>query len=598
MLSFKFPVPPGSAIRFGMAAVKMVGEGPVKEILAARQEGGPFGSLEEFADRVDLRKVGKRPIECLIKVGAFDRFGKRSQLLAVIDQMVANSASVHDQRASGQLSMFDLLAGGAAAIAPIRLPNVEEVKGREKLTWEKELLGVYAASHPMQSLGIDMSKIVTCYCNELSEEHNGKNVTLAGMITSVRTINTKKGDQMAFVQLEDRQGQCEAVVFPRAYQELKEKLVPDTLVIMKGKAQTREGQTSLLVDSMQNYVDQAVAAGGDAPSPYQRPLVDVAPTFNGLVINEANADYVATVSDGFVMGDFIMGDNDDFSPPILEEDPFRNEMPEWLHSTEPAEPMDAPPPKAPAPVVKPPPVTPPSQKDTTNNATAKAPPASKVEAVTPVKAAPVPSPTPPPIAPESGKRVSITGALTPSLPPSTTGQEHHAQSNGQQNGAQGNGKTEQPKAATVKVVETPSAPTAAQAEDEADAPKSAPSNGATNRPKAAPTTPATNGNGHTGGHRNGHQANGHSQRANERQLHITFRRSGDLERDKYRLKEIYDRVRDPRGRDRFFIVLEANGQRCELAFPNDPCSISDRLVGELTKHFRVDVAVETEETAV
>ena len=598
MLSFKFPVPPGSAIRFGMAAVKMVGEGPVKEILAARQEGGPFGSLEEFADRVDLRKVGKRPIECLIKVGAFDRFGKRSQLLAVIDQMVANSASVHDQRASGQLSMFDLLAGGAAAIAPIRLPNVEEVKGREKLTWEKELLGVYAASHPMQSLGIDMSKIVTCYCNELSEEHNGKNVTLAGMITSVRTINTKKGDQMAFVQLEDRQGQCEAVVFPRAYQELKEKLVPDTLVIMKGKAQTREGQTSLLVDSMQNYVDQAVAAGGDAPSPYQRPLVDVAPTFNGLVINEANADYVATVSDGFVMGDFIMGDNDDFSPPILEEDPFRNEMPEWLHSTEPAEPMDAPPPKAPAPAVKPPPVAPPSQKDTTNNATAKAPPASKVEAVTPVKAAPVPSPTPPPIAPESGKRVSITGALTPSLPPSTTGQEHHAQSNGQQNGAQGNGKTEQPKAATVKVVETPSAPTAAQAEDEADAPKSAPSNGATNRPKAAPTTPATNGNGHTGGHRNGHQANGHSQRANERQLHITFRRSGDLERDKYRLKEIYDRVRDPRGRDRFFIVLEANGQRCELAFPNDPCSISDRLVGELTKHFRVDVAVETEETAV
>jgi DNA polymerase-3 subunit alpha len=597
MLSFKFPVPPGSAIRFGMAAVKMVGEGPVKEILAARQEGGPFGSLEEFADRVDLRKVGKRPIECLIKVGAFDRFGKRSQLLAVIDQMVANSASVHDQRASGQLSMFDLLAGGAAAIAPIRLPNVEEVKGREKLTWEKELLGVYAASHPMQSLGIDMSKIVTCYCNELSEEHNGKNVTLAGMITSVRTINTKKGDQMAFVQLEDRQGQCEAVVFPRAYQELKEKLVPDTLVIMKGKAQTREGQTSLLVDSMQNYVDQAVAAGGNEPSPYQRPLVDVAPTFNGLVINEANADYVATVSDGFVMGDFIMGDNDDFSPPILEEDPFRNEMPEWLHSTEPAEPMDAPSPKAPAPAVKPPPVAPPSQKDTTNNATAKAPPASKVEAVTPVKAAPVPSPTPPPIAPESGKRVSITGALTPSLPPSTTGQEHHAQSNGQQNGAQGNGKTEQPKAATVKVVETPSAPTAAQAEDEADAPKSAPSNGATNRPKAAPTTPATNGNGHTGGHRNGHQANGHSQRANERQLHITFRRSGDLERDKYRLKEIYDRVRDPRGRDRFFIVLEANGQRCELAFPNDPCSISDRLVGELTKHFRVDVAVETEETA-
>ena len=593
MLSFKFPVPPGSAIRFGMAAVKMVGEGPVKEILAARQEGGPFGSLEEFADRVDLRKVGKRPIECLIKVGAFDRFGKRSQLLAVIDQMVANSASVHDQRASGQLSMFDLLAGGAAAIAPIRLPNVEEVKGREKLTWEKELLGVYAASHPMQSLGIDMSKLVTCYCNELSEEHNGKNVTLAGMITSVRTINTKKGDQMAFVQLEDRQGQCEAVVFPRAYQELKEKLVPDTLVIMKGKAQTREGQTSLLVDSMQNYVDQAVAAGGNEPSPYQRPLVDMAPTFNGLVINEANADYVATVSDGFVMSD-----EDDFSPPPQEEDPFRDEMPEWLRSSEPMATTEAPPPKPSAPAVKPPPVESPHQQDAPSNTPAKAPSESKAAVVTPAQTAPVPAP---PAATESGKRVSITGALTPPAAPPTNGangQEHPAQSSSQQNGAHANGKPEQRKAASVKVVETPLAPTAGQAVADADTPKSVSGNGTPSHPKPSSADPATNGNGHTGSHRNGRPLEGQRQRANERQLHITFRRSGDLERDKYRLKEIYDRVRDPRGRDRFFIVLEANGQRCELAFPNDPCSISDRLVGELTKHFRVDVAVETEETAV
>ena len=150
----------------------------------------------------------------------------------------------------------------------------------------------------------------------------------------------------------------------------------------------------------------------------------------------------------------------------------------------------------------------------------------------------------------------------------------------------------------MKVVETPLAPTAGQAVADADTPKSVSGNGTPSHPKPSSADPATNGNGHTGSHRNGRPLEGQRQRANERQLHITFRRSGDLERDKYRLKEIYDRVRDPRGRDRFFIVLEANGQRCELAFPNDPCSISDRLVGELTKHFRVDVAVETEETAV
>ncbi|MCB0062043.1 MAG: hypothetical protein KDE19_08005, partial [Caldilineaceae bacterium] len=171
MINFHFPVPEGSAIRFGMAAVKQVGEGPVQMILDARKEGGRFKSLEDFADRVDLRKVGKRPLECLIKVGAFDRFGKRSQLLAALDQMVANSASVHDTRASGQLSMFDLLSGDGASVSAINLPTIDEVKGREKLLWEKELLGVYAASHPMQNLGVDMSKIVTCYCNELTEEY-------------------------------------------------------------------------------------------------------------------------------------------------------------------------------------------------------------------------------------------------------------------------------------------------------------------------------------------------------------------------------------------------------------------------------------------
>ncbi|MCB0050976.1 MAG: hypothetical protein KDE24_15695, partial [Caldilinea sp.] len=200
-LAYAFPVPEGSAIRFGMAAVKNVGEGPVRVIIEARQEGGPFKSLEEFCDRVDLRQVNKRALECLIKVGALDRFGRRSQLLAMLDQMVGSSASVHDARDSGQLSIFDLMSGGGsgqqAHVSPMRLPDIEEVKGREKLQWEKELLGVYSISHPLQQMGIDFQKVTTCSCAELGEAYDGKGVTLAGVITNVRTINTKKGDQMA-----------------------------------------------------------------------------------------------------------------------------------------------------------------------------------------------------------------------------------------------------------------------------------------------------------------------------------------------------------------------------------------------------------------
>lgn len=587
MLAFKFPVPPGSAIRFGMAAVKMVGEGPVNVILEARREGGPFQSLEEFADRVDLRKVGKRPLECLIKVGAFDRFGKRSQLLTVIDQMVGNSASVHDARASGQLSMFDLMGGSSSAsVSPIRLPDIEEVKGREKLTWEKELLGVYAASHPMQSLGIDMSKIVTCFCNELSEEHNGKNVTLAGMITTVRTINTKKGDQMAFVQLEDRQGQCEVVVFPRTYAEVKEKLVPDTLVIMKGKAQTREGQTSLLVDSIQNYVDQAVAVGGEESTQYQRPLMDVTPTFNGMVINEANAEYVDSLTDSFVTSE-----EDDFGV-APEENPFRNELPSWLGGAVPQPTAAVLPVNQQSAAAVPPASIPTTAEQAVTKATPteKSAPAAKSVAATPPPAQPLSTAAAP--TPEN-KRISITSSLTAALNQTTNGHDQpHSNGNGHDTDPH-----EAPEPSTVapaQAVETRTPTPAAPATADVSEPQAPASHGNHNRAKVF-ANGGSNGSVN-GGHRNARQPDGQTPRAHERHLQITFRRSGNLERDKYRLKEIYDHVRDPRGRDRFFIVLETNGQRCELAFPNDPCSISDRLLGELTKHFRVDVVVAEEES--
>ncbi|MEZ4614640.1 MAG: OB-fold nucleic acid binding domain-containing protein [Caldilineaceae bacterium] len=629
MIAYRFPVPEGSAIRFGMAAVKMVGEGPVQMILDARKEGGRFKSLEDFADRVDLRKVGKRPLECLIKVGAFDRFGKRSQLLAVLDQMVANSASVHDARASGQLSMFDLLGGGDAAssVSAINLPKMDEVKGREKLMWEKELLGVYAASHPMQNLGIDLSKVVTCYCNELSEEHHDKNVVLAGMITSVRVINTKKGDQMAFVNLEDLQGQCEVVVFPRTYAEIKEQLVPDTVVVMKGKAQTREGQTNLLVDSIQNYVEQA-AAGGEEPHQYQQPLIAAVPTLNGLAVEPNSAEEGDDGDADFV----IMGDGA-AELTDTEENPFAGEMPAWM--------ADAPPPPeivttqqsvVAAHEEKSPTGThangvhqngvhqngthsheqgiAPERSDTpiedevnvavvdalsdgsdqvvpsetvdqvsspavvgaveqgTNGVVAEAsiaydvaesPPATKANAIQPTT---------------NGKRLNVSGSLAglAASAPAETARAVPVANRNDRGSSSEDASTEKPSEAGNTALSDDSEQVQQNGQHR--------SNGQTSN--------GYNGNGHA--HRNG----AHLPHVNGRQIRITFRRSGDLDRDKFRLKEIFERVRDPRGRDQFFIVLETNGKRYELAFPNDPCTISERLVNELTKHFRVDVAVDGE----
>lgn len=511
-LSYPFPVPEGSAIRFGMAAIKNVGEGPVEVIIAARKEGGPFRSLEEFCDRVDLRQVNKRALECLIKAGALDRFGRRSQLLAIIDQMVAQSASVHDARDSGQLSMFDLISSSSSAqVAPIKLPDLEEIKGKEKLQWEKELLGVYSISHPLLQLDVDLKRVTTCSCAELDERYDGKGVTLAGIISGVRTINTKKGDAMAFVQLEDLQGACEAVFFPKTYAECKDKLLVDAVVIVKGKAQTREGETSLLAEIVLTHFDKVISIG-DEPQRYQTPLLAATPTLNGVAL---------TPGDGW--DDGVNGLDGDAAPFALDENPFRNDIPEWLMD------QSAPPALTPAQESIPSPAE-------VATAVALAPDEDEDE----VESSPAPRPAPIPV---------ITLAVAEPVPMAIATNGHKLAANG----------SEHPQ------------PTPPPAEPE---PKPAPPPVVNDEPAARPARAVA------------------ARTNSSRRLIITFRRSADLDRDKYRLREIYEFVRDPRGRDAFVVRIVNGSQMAELAFPNDGCTISDRLCSELKKRFRVESEVQ------
>ncbi len=326
-LGFNFPVAEGSAIRYGMAAVKNVGAGPVQVIIDARNEDGPFRNLEDFCDRADLRQVGKRALEFLIKVGAFDRFGKRSQLLDVMDEMVARSAGIHSARESGQLSMFDLLGGaGEVVTAPIVLTNMEEAKPRERLAWERELVGVFVTSHPLEQVAANWQRVVTCSCAELDERHNDRNVVMAGMINSLRTITTKKGDPMAFVQLEDLQGQCEVVVFPRTYAEFRDLLEPDNVILVKGKAQSREGRTSVLADTIQNFITVTSAAGDDEPPARQDPLMDL-PTINGSPVAAddmlVDLDFAANMIDDLADDD-LLADNGTETLAVPIDDPIED----------------------------------------------------------------------------------------------------------------------------------------------------------------------------------------------------------------------------------------------------------------------------------
>lgn len=247
--------PDNRGIRFALSAIKNVGTGAVQVIVAARQQGGAFKSLDDFCRRVDLRQVNRRALESLIKAGALDDFGRRSQLLQVLERMMAASQAVHQASERGQLSMFGAVAAlpGVAADTFGALPDEPDTPNRDKLADEKELTGAYFSDHPLMRLARHPSKRVTHFANQLDETLVRQMITLAGVVASARIITTKKGEPMAFVSLEDPTGSTELTVFPRLFERTRELWRTDALVLIKGKVELREGKLQVLCDSAEEY---------------------------------------------------------------------------------------------------------------------------------------------------------------------------------------------------------------------------------------------------------------------------------------------------------------------------------------------------------
>jgi len=239
-------------IRFGLGAVKNVGEGPIKAILAARREGGPFADIDDFCRRVDLRRMNRRALESLIKVGALDSFGERGQLLAAVDRMMNLSQRIHRARDVGQLSLFDVQGGFGVSVLQ-SLPPVPEVPRKRKLSWEKELIGVYISEHPLQQVAAGLGEVVTAYSGQLDEESVGQKVTVAGIVTWVRSITTKSGAPMAFAGLEDLQGEMEVVIFPKVYEETRGLWQEDKILVVEGKVDSRGRRIQVICESAWEY---------------------------------------------------------------------------------------------------------------------------------------------------------------------------------------------------------------------------------------------------------------------------------------------------------------------------------------------------------
>ena len=226
------------AIRFGLAAIKNVGEGAVDSVLAIRAETGRFTSFFDFCRRVDLHKVNKRMLEGLIKTGAFDSLGaRRSQLMAMLDQAIEDGAAAQREREMGQTNIFgEAMNGGGSAHAHVEpsLPNVPEWDQAQRLKYERELTGFYITAHPLARYEATIQALATATTAGITELSDGKEVRLCGIIATVKTMLTKKGDRMAYIMLEDLQGTVEVIVFPDLFKTVGDLLTPERLIRVTG----------------------------------------------------------------------------------------------------------------------------------------------------------------------------------------------------------------------------------------------------------------------------------------------------------------------------------------------------------------------------
>ncbi len=236
------------AIRFGLAAIKNVGEGAVESVIQTREDSGRFTSFTEFCRRVDLHKVNKRMLEGLIKTGAFDSMGgRRSQLMAILDQAVEDGVNAQRERAIGQTSIFgEVLHNGDAAFHPEpMLPNVPEWDQAQRLKFERELTGFYITGHPLTRYEAALRTFATATTQSLGEVPDGKEVRLAGIVAGLKPVVTKKGDKMAYLTLEDLQGTSEILIFPDLYKTAGELLAPERVVRVTGTVDRGEKGTKV-----------------------------------------------------------------------------------------------------------------------------------------------------------------------------------------------------------------------------------------------------------------------------------------------------------------------------------------------------------------
>jgi len=240
----------GASIRFGLAAIKNVGESAIRSILDARGRIGPIRALADLCEEVDLRLVNKRVLESLVKSGALDGLGaRRSQQFVVVDHVIEHGQKVQRDRESGQASLF-----GGDELSRNRsledLPEVREWSDKERLAGEKATLGFFLSGHPLDAFKEELALYATAKTSDLGQVVGSPEVRVGGLVAGVRTLRTRKGETMAIVRLEDQDGAAEVVLFPEAYRQHYPVLNQDTAVLVRGKAEAGEDVSKILASEL------------------------------------------------------------------------------------------------------------------------------------------------------------------------------------------------------------------------------------------------------------------------------------------------------------------------------------------------------------
>ncbi len=244
-------------IRFGLAAVKNVGQGAIDSVLEVRKESGPFESLFDFCERIDHRKVNRRVVESLIKAGAFDSTGaRRSQMMSVLDDAFEVGQRTQKDRMNGQFTLFEAMAmDGHDGIYP-PFPEIGEWNESELLNYEKESLGFFITGHPLARYEPVLKKFASANTLKLQDFSDGRVVRIGGIVREYKLHHDRKGEVMAFVTLEDLSGLAEVILFASLYSSVSDLIEKDSAIMVEGRI-TRDEKSSKILADMIAPIDKA-----------------------------------------------------------------------------------------------------------------------------------------------------------------------------------------------------------------------------------------------------------------------------------------------------------------------------------------------------